>query len=61
MMAEAVTGEVFIVSSIPVFWMPVPVGSFLRFHLWYVTLAIFLVHAARLGSARRFPSVLFID
>ena len=41
MMSEAATGLVFVFSSVPYFWVQVPVGSFLRFDIWYVTLAVF--------------------
>ena len=41
MYAEVVSGAVFFVSALPVFWLPSPVGSFLRFDVWYANFALF--------------------
>jgi len=43
MFAEVSAGAVFLVSILPSFWVRDTVGSFLRFDLWYVTLAAFFL------------------
>lgn len=49
MISEAATGLIFVASSIPVFWIAVPIGNFLRFDVWYVTLAAFFGATTLLG------------
>jgi len=43
MILDVVTGVTFVASAMPFFWKAVPIGSFLRFDLWYVTVVAFLV------------------
>jgi len=46
--ALSIGGAVFVVSALPVFWTPVPLGEYLRFDMWYVVIVVLLV-VPRLG------------
>jgi apolipoprotein N-acyltransferase len=39
--AEIFSGTVFFASALPLFWLPVQFGSFLRFDLWYGSFIVF--------------------
>jgi uncharacterized membrane protein len=52
MILETLTGAIFLVSAIPFFWIPVPIGGFLRNDVWYVTLAVFFVTTRSVRSRR---------
>jgi hypothetical protein len=39
--AQILSGSLFLVSALPFFWLPVPFGSFLRFDLWYCIFIVF--------------------
>jgi uncharacterized membrane protein len=41
MFAEIFSGAVFFASTLPLFWLPVQFGSFLRFDLWYGSFILF--------------------
>lgn len=49
--ALSIGGVVFVVSALPVFWIHVPLGGYLRFDMWYVVIGLLLV-APRLGRRR---------
>jgi hypothetical protein len=48
----ATGGGVFIVSALPMFWIPVPLGGFLRFDVWYLVI-MFLFVVPRVGGRGR--------
>ncbi len=41
MLAEIAAGVVFFTSALPYFWIPVFIGRFARFDMWYASLAVF--------------------
>ncbi len=41
MLAETITGVIFFASAIPFLWIPLPMGNYLRFDMWYIVLALF--------------------
>jgi hypothetical protein len=45
----AMGGTIFMVSALPLFWIPVPLGDFLRFDMWYVVIVVLFV-APRVGG-----------
>jgi hypothetical protein len=47
--SQAVGGAIFVVSALPFFWIPVPLGNFLRFDFWYCVI-VFLFLAPRFGG-----------
>ena len=53
MISEAATGLIFVATSIPFFWIAVPVGSFLRFDVWYAALGTFFGATTLLGRRDR--------
>lgn len=56
MYSYLLTGGVYLVSALPIFWVETPIG-FLRFDLWYSAFAFFLVaFASRRVSTRQAPS-----
>jgi hypothetical protein len=40
----ATMGAAFVVSALPFFWIPVPLGQFLRYDMWYVFIIVLLVY-----------------
>ncbi len=53
MNAEITSGLIFLMSALPLFWLPDSLGSFLRFDLWYASFIAFFVivrTGIRLGS-----------
>jgi uncharacterized membrane protein len=44
-------GVIFLVSALPLFWTPVPIGQFLRFDIWYAIIVILLLAARVRGKA----------
>jgi uncharacterized membrane protein len=45
MIAECAVGALFLISAVPIFWVPTPIGH-LRFVLWYLSFLIFLFRRA---------------
>ena len=41
--SRVVGGVIFLVSALPLFWTPVPIGQFLRFDIWYAVMVILFV------------------